>query len=123
MPKILIPGALAEALVEVDNGISVCPEHPEHPHTLCGCMPERRWVRVDEVEGASRRWEQHMQTIVKSPQGFFYCIGWDHGLTENQENSYPWRTWNNPEYQDVRIIKVEPYDVITTKWAAVADPN
>ena len=53
---------------------------------------------VDEIEGDSGRWTQHVSTIINI-DGELWEIDWDRGLTEYQENEF----YNQP----YRVKKVE----------------
>lgn len=42
---------------------------------------------VDEVKGDRGRWTQRVQTIIRVEQDL-WCVPWEAGLTEEQENMY-----------------------------------
>lgn len=44
-------------------------------------------IEVDEIEGDSYRWTQHVQTILDI-DGELWAVEWERGLTEYQENEF-----------------------------------
>ena len=66
-------------------------------------------VEVDEVEGGSGRWTQHIQTIIDI-DGDLWAIDWNRGLTEYQENEF----YDQP----YRVVKQEK-QVVITEYVAV----
>lgn len=42
---------------------------------------------VEVIEGEHNRWTQDMDTIIKVGKDY-WCIPWEAGLTENQDNEY-----------------------------------
>ncbi len=46
---------------------------------------------VAVVEEDARRWMQGITIVVSDPDGTFWGLTYDHGLTEDQPNEYPWR--------------------------------
>lgn len=115
MATMKISGYLARELVH--GGDQVCPTHPE---TLCGCPPFLQWRKIETVEGDSRRWQQHMETVVLRPDNTYWVIQWENGLTENQDNTWPWENYMVPsELKDVEIHQVRPVAVETTSWVDV----
>ena len=66
-------------------------------------------VEVDEVEGGSGRWTQHIQTIIDI-DGDLWAIDWNRGLTEYQENEF----YDQP----YRVAKQER-QVVITEYVAV----
>jgi hypothetical protein len=52
---------------------------------------------VNEYSNGSGRWFEYMTTILRDPNGQYYAIDWNQGLTEYQEN----------EYEDPRPRKVK----------------
>lgn len=68
-------------------------------------------VEVDEVEGGSGRWTQHIQTIIDI-DGDLWAIDWNRGLTEYQENEF----YNQP----YRVVKQER-QVVITEYVAVEE--
>lgn len=62
----------------------------------------------------TRRWHEIMEGVFEY-EGKNYLIAWREGLTENQENEYPW------EYEDiVKCYEAEQYEVVETKWRVKA---
>lgn len=55
-------------------------------------------VMVDEIEGDSGRWTQHIGTIIEI-DGELWRIDWERGLTELQEDEF----WDQP----YRVKKIE----------------
>lgn len=75
------------------------------------------WAWVAEVEGGEGRWERHMQTVLKGPDGGYWAFKWSRGLTEYQDNAYPWGgTFNNPQVAEIDVYRVRPVDRIVTDW-------
>lgn len=47
-------------------------------------------MEVAQVEGNQRRWHRDITTVFGPLDGKFYGVKWRRGLTESQENEYPW---------------------------------
>ena len=62
---------------------------------------------IDEKEGDSGRWTKDMSTIFEI-DGQLYCINWEQGLTECQDNEY----WEQP-YKAKREEKVVTTTVVS----------
>lgn len=75
--------------------------------------------KVDEKDGDSGRWTQHVSTIVKLPKtpdseeysDNLWCINWEHGLTERQENEYYEQPYRVVPY--IKIFSITEYKPIT----------
>ena len=61
----------------------------------------------------SGRWSSHMSTIIELPSGRLYSIDWENGLTEYQENEYPWDSTGRWYHEPVEVEKVEEVKIIT----------
>ncbi len=46
---------------------------------------------ITVVKEDARRWMQGIRIIVSDPDGAFWGLSYDRGLTEEQPNEYPWR--------------------------------
>ena len=65
---------------------------------------------VDEWEGEEKRWTRDMSTIVESPDGRYFRIDWERGLTEVQEPFVY-------EKQPIEVHRqLEERTVIITTW-------
>lgn len=43
---------------------------------------------VSQVSHGARRWSEYIQTVVRADDGTLYRVGWESGLTENQEDMF-----------------------------------
>ena len=68
-------------------------------------------IEVDEVEGSSGRWTQHIKTIIDI-DGELWAIDWNRGLTECQENEF----YDQP----YRVVKREK-QIIVAEYVAVEE--
>lgn len=67
---------------------------------------------IDEIELDSGRWTQGMQTIFKINEQL-YCIYWERGLTECQDNEYweqPYKVERKEEVVTQTIVTYEPLE-------------
>lgn len=74
----------------------------------------REWDPEDTIRGEDRRWSVWIDKIYKIQDGVnfrYFMTGYDHGLTEMQEN----------EYWDTDIFEVSPKQIIKveTVWEEV----
>ena len=67
---------------------------------------------VETIEGDDRRWARFIEVIVEAPSGKFYKFGYDHGLTEMQED----------EAYDETVVEVEKKEntVVVVTWEPVS---
>lgn len=82
----------------------------EELEELSWCDIEADVEMVTQEEGDQHRWTQDVSTIFKF-EDKFYCLDWDRGLTECQENSF--------YYQPYQVEK-EVKTVEITTWKKVA---
>ena len=70
---------------------------------LAWCDVEADIEMITQEEGEHHRWTQDVSTIFKF-EDKFYCLDWDRGLTEYQENSF----YNQPYEvkKEVKTIEV-----------------
>lgn len=82
----------------------------EELEDLAWCELEADIKFINNEEGECHRWTQDMATIFEF-EDKYYCLNWDRGLTELQENSF----YNQP-YEVEKEIKV----VETITWKRVS---
>lgn len=74
-----------------------------------------RWKWVDEEEGDSGRWSIHMTTVLQDVgTNKFWAYNWQAGLTEYQENDYPWYG-----VEEVELFEVVSVEVTVKEWRTV----
>lgn len=77
------------------------------------CKPGEQvdnFTYVATIEGDQRRWAQGITIVVSDPDGAFWGLDYDRGLTENQDSEYPWR----PSYgsrTDVELTRLYPHTI------------
>lgn len=64
-------------------------------------------------DNGSGRWSTHMSTIIELPSGRLYSIDWESGLTEYQENEYPWNSSGRWHHEPIEVEKFEEVKIIT----------
>lgn len=84
-------------IIEIENKIINGEELSENELKLCAWGEVGKCI--DEQEGEDYRWTRDMSTIFEL-NGQLYCIDWQQGLTEMQENEY----WEQP-YKVERVEK------------------
>ena len=94
-----------EDMIEIENKIINGEELNEYERKMCAWGEVGEYV--DEEEGDSGRWTEYMSTIFEVG-GQLYCINWEKGLTECQENEY----WEQP-YKVKREEKVVTTTVVS----------
>lgn len=70
---------------------------------------------VATVEGDRRRWMQGITIVVSDPDGAFWGLEYDRGLTENQDSEYPWRGWGG-DRKDVELNRLYPHTITTVEY-------
>lgn len=71
------------------------------------------WRRVAVVEGDDHRWERDMTLVISSmPSRQLYGIDFRVGLTEDQENTYPWDGATRP----IELYRMERREVIHVEY-------
>lgn len=75
------------------------------------------WTHVDEEQGDDRRWYRTNMVVLRGPDGMTYAFDYEEGLTENQENMYPWgdRYDKNPP-EEIDVYRVIPVEITKTEW-------
>ena len=65
---------------------------------------------VEVIEGDDRRWSRYMNVITRGPSGQHYRWGYDHGLTEMQEDC---------RYDDrIEAVQAIETTVVVRSWIA-----
>ena len=82
----------------------------EELEELAWCEIEADVEMVTQEEGDQHRWTQDVSTIFKF-ENKYYCLNWDRGLTECQENAF--------YYQPYQVEK-EVKTIEITAWKKVA---
>ena len=82
----------------------------EELEKLAWCEIEANVEMVTQEEGDQHRWTQDVSTIFKF-ENKYYCLNWDRGLTECQENTF--------YYQPYQVEK-EVKTIEITTWKKVA---
>lgn len=78
------------------------------------------WRVVAKEEGGDRRWMRGVSIYLQHGEdGPFYVLKYDKGLTENQDNEYPWRaSWGNkPEKVTIDRVYPTTKTVQVTTWS------
>ena len=79
-------------------------------------IPGYAWTRVTSVEGDDHRWEREHTLVLKHDDGTFWGIDYRTGLTEMQENSYPWRPSYGDRPETLELRRMEPETVTTVRY-------
>lgn len=61
-------------------------------------------LRYDEERGHAGRWTQAMATYLRMRDGRFFCIEWEKGLTEYQENEYPCQPYEVVPHEVEKVV-------------------
>jgi hypothetical protein len=84
-------------------------------------LQEVQWSKdfVDVIDGDDRRWSREVEVVFRDPDtSKLYHFCYEQGLTEMQENEYPWGyNWGNePEPRMFECEEVEEYiEVVEVK--------
>jgi hypothetical protein len=72
------------------------------------------WVKVSDVHLSDSRWESWHWLVVEDPQGDFWAVSYGMGLTENQDNTFPWKGggWGAPLPETVDAFRVDAFRVV-----------
>lgn len=97
-----------EDIIEIENKIANSEKLNKYERKMCAWGEVGKYV--DEQEGEEHRWVKDMSTIFDIG-GQLYCINWQQGLTEMQENEY----FNQP-YK----VRREEKEVTTTVVSYIA---
>ena len=74
------------------------------------------WKAEAVVEGEDRRWSRTVMVVLENTEdGNWYAYEYEQGLTENQENEYPWEGDYHPTGQ-IELFRVYPKTKITTDY-------
>lgn len=76
------------------------------------------WVKAGDEEGVDRRWSRTVTTVVQHVSGDYYAFNWEHGLTESQENEYPWQVWDGDDLPEIELFPVEKSTRTIVTWEA-----
>lgn len=68
---------------------------------------------VATMKGDQRRWLQAVTIVVSDSEGAFWGLDYDRGLTENQDSTYPWRSFGR---RDVELTRLYPHTVTKTVY-------
>lgn len=73
-------------------------------------------TEIYREQTGSGRWLSYNELVFKAPDdGLTWACYYDEGLTESQETK-PW------EYEkEITLTKVEPYEIVITKWRGVKE--
>lgn len=69
---------------------------------------------IATIEGDQRRWMQGITIVVSDSEDVFWGLDYDRGLTENQENHYPWQGYGGRT--DVELTRLYPHTITTTTY-------
>lgn len=73
--------------------------------------PAGDFTYVTTIKGDSRRWMQGIRVVVSDPDGAFWGLDYDRGLTEEQPNEYPWRN-----KESATLIRLYPHAITETVY-------
>ena len=89
------------------------PEIAEELHESSNGESVDRWTRVGDIRNSSSRWMERRTLVIKDGDGQFWGLGYEVGLTEEQESEYPWRgTGDEP----LALIRLYPHTVAKTVY-------
>jgi hypothetical protein len=89
-----IPAELAEELFDIEDG--------DTTEDLC-------WTRICEQGHGARRWSERRTVVVREEStGYFWGFDYEHGLTEEQENMYPWDPYWVGDRSVSRAVEIYP---------------
>lgn len=75
---------------------------------------------VTTMEGDQRRWMQGITIVMSDPDGAFWGLDYDRGLTENQDSHYPWQGSWGGERKDVELTRLYPHTITTVEYRTTA---
>lgn len=99
--KRMMPSETADSLCWMDDGQS-----------------KEGWTKVATQEGDDHRWWREMTEIVKDPDHALWAFDWKSGLTESQENEFPWENYNAPDDEETEVYSVRPVVKTVTEYVA-----
>lgn len=75
------------------------------------------WSWKAQEDGEDRRWSRANLTILAGPDGNYWGFYWEEGLTENQENEYPWgSSMRTVATGDIEVETYKPKEIKATIW-------
>ena len=91
--KIQVDSEVAEELFHVSVGNTVGP-----------------WRKEADQDLGSGRWDRHMWLVFSDEDGHYWSVEYSLGLTENQENEFPWTKdmWTQKRPSTVEAFRVVP---------------
>lgn len=69
-------------------------------------------LRYDEERGHAGRWTQAMATYLRMRDGRFFCIEWEKGLTEYQENEYPCQPYEVVPHDVEKVVTERTWETV-----------
>jgi hypothetical protein len=78
------------------------------------------WTRVTDQEGDDGRWYRYHTLVVQDPTGRYWGIDYSMGLTENQDNDFPWKPDYQPPPEFIDIVEMYGLEITTTVWKEMA---
>ena len=69
-------------------------------------------LRYDEERGYVGRWTQEMTTYLRMRDGRFFCIEWEKGLTEYQENEYPCQPYEVVPHDVEKVVTERTWETV-----------
>jgi len=91
----------------------------------CFDSPDERAIAGDwafEAKSHIRRsrWVDHYWLVLRHSDGTTWGIKYSDGLTEYQENDYPWDSHYEGSPDDLlELVRLYPYEVTTTEYSDV----
>lgn len=80
---------------------------------------DEEWTKVASLEGDDHRWWREMTEVFTAPDGALWAYDWKSGLTENQENEFPWEAGYNQEAPtEIEMYSVKPVVKTVTEYVA-----
>jgi hypothetical protein len=76
------------------------------------------WSKLDDVHISNGRWESWNWLILEDPQGLLWAVPYGLGLTENQDNTYPWKGdgWCPTPPETVTAFQVVPRTKVVIEY-------
>jgi arylamine N-acetyltransferase len=74
------------------------------------------WTKVGEQEGDDGRWTRTISVVVLDPEHNLWAFDYQQGLTENQDNDYPWMRWYSEDPDEIEVYAVRPHVITVTEW-------
>lgn len=75
------------------------------------------WAWEANEEGDDRRWSRTNTLVIRRlSDDTLWGINYEEGLTENQENEYPWKPYSGTRPETVTAVRVYAYKVTVTEY-------